>query len=229
MWVSQIAGVTSVPGGSVWPSTCSSAGEAAAGDRHHRAQPQRLGDHRPQVGVVVAAGHLLGQPLRRRRVAQQQVEAPGERGRCRLVAGEQQGHQLVAQLAVLHRPAVLESRRDQGREDVVALLQIGIRPPLGDLREQLAHRPRAAAPGSGRRARGRRTARVAKPISCATGRGGLPEDPAQQLAQAAEALGIGDPEDGAQNHLQGHRLHPRVDRGTPRRAARSRSPGRSPR
>ena len=52
MWVSQIAGVTSVPAGSVRPSTDELLGEAAAGERDHRAQAQRLGDRRPQVVVL---------------------------------------------------------------------------------------------------------------------------------------------------------------------------------
>ena len=49
-------------------------------------------------------------------------ERPRERGRGGLVAGHQERHQLVAQLLVGHRRAVLVARLEQHAEDVVAVL-----------------------------------------------------------------------------------------------------------
>ena len=80
------------------------ASQAPPGERDHRAQAQRLGDHRPQVGLLAASTSE-----RRRR------EPPGgaEEGRRSRPApspwfrgGEQQGHELVAQLGVAHGLAV---------------------------------------------------------------------------------------------------------------------------
>ena len=65
-------------------------------------------------------------------MAQQQVERPREAGRRRLVPGEQQRHQLVADLLVVHRLAVLEAGGHEQREDVLA--RVGA--ALGDLRAQ---------------------------------------------------------------------------------------------
>ena len=57
---------------------------------------------------------------------------PGERGRRRLVAGDEQRHQLVADLRVGERLALLRPRGEQEREDVLARLCTAIR----DLLEQ---------------------------------------------------------------------------------------------
>ena len=65
-------------------------------------------------------------------MAQQEVERPRQAGRRRLVPGEQQRHQLVADLGVVHRLAVLEPRLDQQRQDVLA--RIGA--ARGDLRAE---------------------------------------------------------------------------------------------
>ena len=82
-------------------------GEPAAGQRDHRAEAQRLGDRRLQVGLF-AALERVAQAAELGRVTEQQVEGPGERRRRRLVPGEEQRHQLVAELLVVHRGAVLE-------------------------------------------------------------------------------------------------------------------------
>ena len=72
---------------------------------------------------------MTRRPLERVRVAQEEVERPRQSGGRGLVAGEQQRHQLVADLGVGDRLAVLEPRRDEHREDVLAR----IRAALGDL------------------------------------------------------------------------------------------------
>ena len=61
------------------------------------------------------------------------------------MAGRQQRHELVAQLGVGHRLAVLVAREQQHREDVVALGEVGRRAALGDQRVELAV---DGAPGS---------------------------------------------------------------------------------
>jgi len=92
--------------------------EPAAGQRHHRPQTQRLGDHRAQVALVAVLAQLPDEALECRGSVQQEVKGPGERGRRRFVAGEQQGEELVTQLAIAHLAAVLESRSEQQRQDV---------------------------------------------------------------------------------------------------------------
>src|SRR4029077_6807688 len=64
---------------------------------------------------------------------EEKVKGPGERRRRRLVAGEQQRHQLVAQVGVVHPLAVLEASLHQLREDVVTLLEAAFRAAFGDL------------------------------------------------------------------------------------------------
>ena len=98
--------------------------EHARHDRQHRAQPQRLLAHRVEI-VLVARGHLVAQALQLLGVAHEPLDRPGERGRGGLMAGHQQGHQLVAQLLVAHRLAVLVAGLDQQREDVLPLGHAG--------------------------------------------------------------------------------------------------------
>ncbi len=60
------------------------------------------------AGVAVAV-ELLHKPAERGRVTQQEVERPGQPGGRRLVAGEQEGDELIAHLGVLHRSTVGEA------------------------------------------------------------------------------------------------------------------------
>ena len=79
-------------------------------------------------GLLVYSGNV-------RVVAEEGPEQrPSTRARCRrLVAGEEEGHQQVAQIVVGHRAAIVVARRDEQRKDVVA--RRGVRsPPPPDLR-----------------------------------------------------------------------------------------------
>ena len=99
---------------------------APADDRDHRARAHRLvdGGLDVAVGIVARAGHVA-QPVVGGRVAQQALERPGERVRRRLVAGEHEREQLVAQLLVGQALAVLGLGLEQQREDVGALVAAG--------------------------------------------------------------------------------------------------------
>ena len=184
-------------------------GEAATGHRHDRAQPQRLRDHRTHVALAVLCADLLGQACQRGRGMREQVEGPGEGGRRRLVSGEQQRHELVAQLPVAHRAAVLEARREQQREHVRAGHRAAA--PRGDVgqqqlvdlggqRREALERRGAAEPARGEHAEADRD------------RGGAVEQLRQHDAQAREPVAIGDAEDDAQDHLERDRAHPRLER-----------------
>ena len=144
------------------------------------------------------------------RVADQALDRPGERGRGRLVTGGEQGQQLVADFGVAHRAAVLVAGGDQHREDVVALLEVlgfAAGPDLGvDQPVDAVHR--AAEPGQAtdppRAEQGHRDQLlgVAEQIEVA----------AQGVAQLVQALALAGAEDGAQDDLQGQRLHARAQR-----------------
>ena len=82
-------------------------------------------------------------------MAHDALERPAERGRGRLVAGEQQRHQLVAQLGVGQRLSVLVARGEQQREDVVALGGVRSARRAADLARRRRRRPAPSARGSG--------------------------------------------------------------------------------
>ena len=67
---------------------------------------------------------LGGQPLARRRLAREPLEAPRKLRGGRLVSGHERGHQLVADLARLHRRPVAVAGAQQQREHVVALAAV---------------------------------------------------------------------------------------------------------
>ena len=180
--------------------------QLAAGERDHRAHPQRLVDNRVQV-FVLARGELGLEPLERIGPVKQQVEGPGQTGRRGLVSGEQQGHQLVAQLAILHRRAILEPGREQHREDVVALGEIGAAAVLGDLGiEELV----GARAQLGEAAEHRQLAHARSGKAQGNGRGARRKDRDQSVAESLAAVGVLDSEHGAQDHLEGDLLHARV-------------------
>jgi hypothetical protein len=87
---------------------------------HGRVQPQGLGDR--GVGHAGLAG---GQPGLRLRVGGDLCERPAQGGGGRLVSRDEQGEQLIAQLAVRQRNAVVGSRSHEQREDVGPLAEVG--------------------------------------------------------------------------------------------------------
>ena len=187
-----------MPGGSVSPPACSSTARRrpASGTTGRRRSDSLTTARR----YVVALGAGLGEHVR---VADEQVERPGQAGRGRLVAGDEQGHQLVADLDVGHLRAVLEAGLDEQRADVGA----GLPASLGDLGEQqvvdvAGHRLELLE----------RLHAAEEHLHLQAGRGGLAEQVAEQPVQARAALGIGDAEDGLQDHVERDRLHARMDR-----------------
>ena len=79
-------------------------------------------------------------------MAHQPLEGPRQRRGGGLVTGHQQRHQLVAQLLVRHRAAVLVPGQEQQRQDVVALLEPRVAAAGADQIDQLAvHRLERAA------------------------------------------------------------------------------------
>ncbi len=144
-------------------------------------------------------------------MAQEQVEGPGERRRGGLVPREEQGHELIAKLVVAHRLTVLETGGDEHREDVLAIRQVWVCAPLGDLRTQqlvdfgvstLERRERVRPP----EAPGEQDPQLQER------RRRLGEQVAEQLSQPRDAPWVADAEDGPQDHLERQRLHARVDR-----------------
>jgi len=97
----------------------------AAGGADHRPHPQHLvGGGEPQL-VLLPLGLGL-QPPQDLRVAAQPLDRPGERRRGRLVAGDQQGQQLVGGLAVVDLFPLLELGAQDQRQDVDPLVELGV-------------------------------------------------------------------------------------------------------
>ncbi len=169
----------------------------------HGPHAQRLLHDGVHVLVVV---ERLGEALEHAWRAQQALERPGEPGGGGLVAGGEEREQLVAQLGVGHRRAVLVPRLEQQREHVVALLLAALGPPVGDLRvDQLVHRRQRAPELRRRREPAKVSVEERDPVQHA---GRLPER-RDALAEQVHPLPVAHPEDGAQDHLERDRLHAR--------------------
>ena len=116
------------PGREQPPADLHRLGQAAQHQRQDRPQPQRL--LADGVDVVVVA---VAQAVQHAGRADRALDGPGQRGRRGLVPGDEQRHQLVAQLLVGHLAAVLVAGLEQQREDVVAFLEVGRAAALADL------------------------------------------------------------------------------------------------
>ncbi len=184
--------------------------------RDHRAVAHPLMDGGLDVLLglgAVAGAHQLAQPVVGGRGAQEPLEGPRHGVGGRLVAGEDERHELVAQLMVGERLALLVAGGEQHREHVAAPVAVSGRPALADDRVHLAvdhphHR--------GEHPLGLEMARVAQLHEQVQGRHRGGQHSPQRLAHPA--LGGGgvrrhaDAEDPAHDHLERHRLHPRRER-----------------
>ena len=108
-------------------------GQPSRDERDHRAEPQGLGDHRVEVGLLSRVD-LLDQPTQLLRMASQPLHRPGQGGGGGLVARQKQRHKLVAKLPVGHGLTVFVTCEQQQGEDVRALVEIVGVPPFCDQR-----------------------------------------------------------------------------------------------
>ena len=169
---------------------------------HHGSHAQRLLDHRVDVVAALPRLHFGGQALERVRRAQKALERPSDRRRGRFVPREQDRDQLVAQLSIRQRIAVLVAGGQQQGQDVVARVAVGIVATALDLLvEHLVDAVAIAdeaAPGAAR------TEVLSHQLDAEdrVDRG----QPRQQALQLGDAVGIGDAEDRSDDHLHRDRL-----------------------
>ena len=139
--------------------------------------------------------------------------------------GDQQRHQLVAQLGVREPRAVLVPRLQEQREDVATIAEVGGRPSPRDLAVQLGvHRRRLAPeaiephqPVGSQEAEHERAARVGRPA----------REAPQQPTEPFEPWPVLHAEHRPQYHAQRDRVHPRQRRlRTVQRPGRHLAPGR---
>jgi hypothetical protein len=89
-------------------------------------------------------GQRRAQTIQHGLVAQEKLERPRQPRRRRLVPCDEQRHELVAQLLVGHRTAVLVAREKKHREHVLALVEVGSRAAKSDfLVDELVEVPAA--------------------------------------------------------------------------------------
>src|SRR4051794_21893361 len=101
-----------------------------AAERYGRMQAQRLGDR-----GFGEPGLAVRQPGLRARFPCQLRQRPAECCRGRLVARDEEGHELIAQLAVRETRTVLVSYLEEQREDVGPVREVGRVAASGDLSE----------------------------------------------------------------------------------------------
>ncbi len=192
------------PGGQVVAAQPHRLQQPADHHRHRRAEPQRLLDHRVEIGGPVAVGDLGLDPGQLLGMAQQPLEDPRQRGRGRAVG--QQGQQFVAQFAVAHRLAVVVAGVGQHRDDVLAPVGAFGAAPVDLVEDRLLDRPHRLLVGTAADDRAGaedgeqgQVAGVVHPLG----------QPRQPLAHAIESGVVGVTENGADDHLLRDRLHPR--------------------
>ena len=179
---------------------------ARAGDREDRAAAQRLADRGGHV-LVASRVDLRDEPGQNVGRADEALEGPGELGGGGLVAGDEQRHQLVPQLLVGHRRAVLVAGEEHHREHVVAALGVAtLVDQRLDLLVGLGADPEEAADHRVQPAealhRGDQADRAHREL----------EHVGEQAAKRVEALAPLEPEDRPQDHLEGQRLHVGMER-----------------
>ncbi len=179
-------------------------GQRPLGGVDHRPQSQGLFDDRVEVGVVVSSFKFLAHAGQHGRIAQQELKREGETGGRCLVPGAEHREQLVAQLRVGHRLAVLVASTQQQREHVSALLQIRLVAASLDFLIQQGVR-RAQAPHES-------TAGTQSPeVGTRSGREhedrAAVDDSDQPLSQPLHPLGLRDAEHRSTDHLERDRAH----------------------
>ena len=139
-------GASRILGGKVVAAEFERRRELAHDARHHGPDPERLLDDGVEVLVTLTGVDLGPKPFELVRMAKQQVERPRERCCRGLVPGYQQRDQLVAKLHVCQRLAMLVTRLQQDRKDVVALGYVLGLPAAADPRRRGPRRhPRGGA------------------------------------------------------------------------------------
>jgi hypothetical protein len=183
--------------------------ELADHARHDGSDPERLLDDGLEVFVALALVDLRLKPLELTRMAKQQVERPCERRRRGLVSGDQESDELVTELHVRQRLALLVTRLEQNRENVVALGNVRCGTAARYLVVEDVVHVRAQALKPLPNALSDRLPQRHQHDACE--RPGLHADvehPAKPVAQLGEPLGVLDPEYGAHDDLERDRLCP---------------------
>ena len=164
-----------------------------------------------QVALVFAL-ELGAQPGERVGVVEQEIECPGQGCGAALGAGEQQRHQLVAQFLIAHWFPVLVLGLNEQGEDVLALCELGVRPPQPDLpAEQLVGVVDAALqapPGRKRQSPGPGPALEYAEQYARRAHARL-DHLGERLAQSRLAIALAEPEDDLEHHVLGDRGHAR--------------------
>ena len=185
--------------------------QRAPGVDHDRSEAHRLLGDGAQVPTT-AVGQVGAEAVHHLGVVEQEVEGPGERGRRRVVAGEDHGEEVVEDLVVVELVAVAVGAEQQG-EHVSARREVRCRVALRDLlRERVDHvgpdpleaRPRGETPqiAAGRRVQDEQGARLA-------------EERCERAPQRVEPVDGVDTERHTEDDLDRDRLQPCVQRERP--------------
>ena len=176
-----------------------------AGERDHRAQPQRLGDDGAQVGVVVASS-AAGARARAGGGAGGRTSTPGRsrssRGRRAAASSAGRGSR--------RRPSARRPRSAR-RRAARGCPRAGRRGARRS-RRRAARRSPAAAPAGARADPGPPKRRESSTPNCSPADDVPRQQPPEPLGQPRAARRVGDAEDRAQDHLERDRLHARVQR-----------------
>ena len=189
----------------------------AADDRDHGPRSHRLEDRRLDLllGALPGADRLAQAVMRLGR-ADEALPGPGERVRGRLVAGEDEGQELVADLAVAQFLAVLGPGQEELGEDVAALAEVVGAAAAGDHRVGRAVEEVERDLGESDRLVAEEVHQLAD-LGDRLGRGGdqaLGREPQPELGGVAARDAL-DPEDPGHDHVERYRLHPRRERERP--------------
>lgn len=137
------------------------------------------------------------------------MHGPGQQRRGRLVTGNEQRDQLVAQLLIRQPVALLVAGLEQQGENVLALLEVGVATGLGDQAEDLAVDRRLTALEAAQAHQTLGTEEGEEESAAHVP--GPDEDLLHRNGQPAQLLALREAEDAAQDHGEGQLLHARQD------------------